>query len=320
MLGARFAFLLVVLFVTTAGVGAATQFTEYSTYGPWIIEFDTSVDSSQFEPLLRNAYNTIADKSVPFSVPFQWTLALYGALVEGLTQTQLESIPGIHNVHPDEIFNATAYNWGTDRIDQTSGTDGSYNPAYSGAGVDVYVIDTGVDCDHIEFAANEYGRVCENIYNAYGATTSNTDGHSHGTHCAGTVGGNTIGVAKGANIYGMKSLSDSGSGSSSFSIEAVNMAIDRHTSKAGAMSVLSMSLGSACSTPYCANNPSLTAVQNAVTAGIVVSVAAGNDGCNACFFSPAAAPNVITVGATTQSDDQASFSNAGQCIDMWGPG
>jgi subtilisin family serine protease len=320
MLVAGFVFLVVVLFVTTAGVEAARQYTEFPTHGPWIIEFDKTIDSSQFKSLLQTAYDTLGDQAVAFSVPYEWTLALYGVAVEGLTQTQLESIPGINNVYPNMPVEASAYSWGTDRIDQTSGTDNSYNPAYSGAGTDVYVLDTGVDCDHVEFAANEYGRVCQNIYNAYGASTSNTDGQGHGTHCAGTVGGNTIGVAKGANIYGMKVLSDAGSGSSISIIDAMNAVITRHTATVGAKSVMSMSLGGGCANAYCENDASLTAVQNCVEAGIVVSVAAGNSGCNACFTSPAAAPNAITVGATTKSDDQAYFSNNGQCIDMWAPG
>jgi cerevisin len=182
------------------------------------------------------------------------------------------------------------------------------------------VLDTGVDCDHVEFAANEYGRVCENIYNAYGDSTTNTDGQGHGTHCAGTVGGNTIGVAKGANIYGMKVLSDSGSGQNSDIIDAMNTVIDLHNSKAGAKSVMSMSLGGGCANAYCEADPSMTAVQNSVDAGIVVSIAAGNSGCNACFSSPAAAPNAITVGAMAKTDEESYFSNNGQCIDMWAPG
>jgi cerevisin len=136
----------------------------------------------------------------------------------------------------------------------------------------------------------------------------------------GSVAGNTIGVATGVNTYGLKSLSDAGFGLSSASIEAMEMVIERHQSKPGARSVINMSLGSGCTNAYCAQDSSVIAVQNCVNAGIVVVTAAGNDFCNSCFFSPAAAVNGITVGATTIEDDIAYFSNFGQCIDMWAPG
>jgi hypothetical protein len=61
-------------------------------------------------------------------------------------------------------------------------------------------------------------------------------------------------------------------------------------------------------------------VQNAVNAGFVVVVAAGNSGTDACRFSPAAAPNALTVGAIDRNDSEASFSNFGPCVDLYAPG
>lgn len=67
--------------------------------------------------------------------------------------------------------------------------------------VDVYVLDTGVDTNHQEFSPTGNGRIVSNIWNAFGAVSSDTDSHGHGTHCAGTVGGRSIGVARCANMY-----------------------------------------------------------------------------------------------------------------------
>jgi subtilisin family serine protease len=62
------------------------------------------------------------------------------------------------------------------------------------------------------------------------------------------------------------------------------------------------------------------AVTNSIADGVSYAVAAGNSNANACNFSPAAAPNAITVGATGSNDARASFSNFGTCVDIWAPG
>jgi serine protease len=62
------------------------------------------------------------------------------------------------------------------------------------------------------------------------------------------------------------------------------------------------------------------AVERLVAAGVTTAVAAGNDNSDACNYSPASAPNVITVGATDKTNSKASYSNYGTCLDIWGPG
>jgi serine protease len=62
------------------------------------------------------------------------------------------------------------------------------------------------------------------------------------------------------------------------------------------------------------------AVQRMVNRGVTVVVAAGNSNANACNFSPASAPNAITVGSTTGTDARSSFSNFGTCLDVFAPG
>ena len=68
-------------------------------------------------------------------------------------------------------------------------------------------------------------------------------------------------------------------------------------------------------------SPSLDlAVNRAVKAGLHFAVAAGNDNRDACSYSPAAAENAITVGASTIGDQRAYFSNFGKCVDIFAPG
>jgi len=63
------------------------------------------------------------------------------------------------------------------------------------------------------------------------------------------------------------------------------------------------------------------AVENAVSAGVVMAVSAGNDNAaDACTKSPASAPSAITVASSTSSDARSSFSNVGSCVDIFAPG
>ena len=110
-------------------------------------------------------------------------------VLEGLRKDELETFREVVNVFPDLPVYSTAYSWGIDRIDQPSLplSHTYYYPAFKGCGVDIYIIDTGIDINHIEFSSTGSMRTVENIFNPYGDLTSNTDGFGHGTHCAGNM-------------------------------------------------------------------------------------------------------------------------------------
>jgi subtilisin family serine protease len=63
-----------------------------------------------------------------------------------------------------------------------------------------------------------------------------------------------------------------------------------------------------------------SAVSKSITSGVTYGIAAGNDGANACNYSPARVAGAITVGATTSTDARASYSNYGSCVDIFAPG
>ncbi|XP_038074092.1 aqualysin-1-like [Patiria miniata] len=222
----------------------------------------------------------------------------------------IRTLDEVEYVSEDGVAHATAQPWGLDRIGQRNlPLDGSFstNSAYKqGAGVRIYVLDTGVRSTH-----NDFGGRATAAYDAYGGNGQDCQGH--GTHCAGIAAGSYYGVAKKATIMGVKVLGTpacTGSGSYSAIVAGLDYVVN-YGQKPG---VVSMSLGGPKST-YMEN-----ALKNVVSNGYPVVVAAGNDNSNACYTSPAWLSEAITVGSTDTYDYRSSFSNYGSCVDIFAPG
>lgn len=214
--------------------------------------------------------------------------------------------------------------WGLARISHREslsfGTFSKYlYTAEGGEGVDVYVIDTGTNTEHVDFEGRAH----------WGKTIPqgdvDEDGNGHGTHCSGTVAGKKYGVAKKANVYAVKVLRSNGSGTMSDVVKGVEYAAEQHSAQVAAAkagkgkkgfkgSAANMSLGGGKSTTLD------LAVNAAVDAGIHFAVAAGNDNADSCRYSPAGAEKAVTVGASTLADERAYFSNYGKCNDIFAPG
>lgn len=226
---------------------------------------------------------------------------------------QLRSEPNVLSVELDQPMFAldTQYptpSWGLDRIDQRAlSLDNSFTASAYGAGVEVYIVDTGVFASHTDFS----GRL-RSGFSAINDGRGSNDCNGHGTHVAGTAAGTTYGVAKAASIIPVRVLDCAGSGTNTGVIAGLDWIIANHT--AGVPAVANMSLGGGASFALD------TAVQNAINDGVVMAVAAGNSTADACTSSPARAVNAITVGATTSTDSRASYSNFGTCLDIFAPG
>ena len=221
------------------------------------------------------------------------------------------------------------------------------------SGVKVYILDTGIQGTHTEFSGMiDSSSTCHGDFVNEGNPLS--DGHGHGyvicttydmyilchvnhnltvlffstlntlistsirTHVAGTTVGSTYGVSycslagNNCELCAVKVLNSRGSSSGS----SVTVGIDHVVGDcaAGEKCVGNMSLGGGLSSFL------NQAVADAVNAGVIMVVAAGNENQNACNASPASEPLAITVGSTTSSDARSGFSNYGSCVDVWAPG
>lgn len=198
------------------------------------------------------------------------------------------------------VVQPNAPSWGLARISskKSGATDYVYDSS-AGEGIVVYGVDTGIDIGHSDFG----GRA------EWGTNTvdnDDTDGNGHGTHTASTAVGSKFGVAKKATVVAVKVLAADGSGTNSQVISGMDWAVkDAKSRGVTGKSVMNMSLGGAVSK---AMNDAAT---NVVKSGVFLSVAAGNEAQDAKNSSPASAPNVCTIAASTNSDGSASFTNFG---------
>ena len=270
---------------------------------------------------------------------------------EAIARTQVVSSP--QTTGPS----GGALSWGLDRIDQRTAVSSTqaYNFSDTGTGVKAYVLDSGINASHPEFggrvldgwsyrgntaALNSYKSALQANSNdpstgieacpddgshavdpaTFDAPTNidssdkgKIDNDGHGTHVAGIIGGDATGVAKNVSLVPVRALDSCGNGTTTMILEGLAWILSNHAS--GEKAILNLSIGF---------DSSVTSVDTAITSimneGVIVVAAAGNDSLSACGTTPAATLGTISVGATTSSDGESSFSNYGQCVDIFSPG
>jgi subtilisin family serine protease len=195
--------------------------------------------------------------------------------------------------------------WGLDRLDRAyDGLDLVYEYNYDGDGVEIYVVDSGVqvDTDDIRDRVS-----CElNLITG----ESCYDGRNHGTAVASVAAGTTYGVAKMAEIKAIKVANRFGELTASQVIKALDFISKVKSKDWKKKIVVNLSLGGNFSVAL------NTAVNAVVDMGIVVVVASGNEKQDACLTSPASSSKAITVAASDQNDKMYIMSNYGSCVDI----
>ncbi|TLD06952.1 hypothetical protein PgNI_10512 [Pyricularia grisea] len=240
--------------------------------------------------------------------------AYYGKF-DGATVEEIKKDPDVAAVEPDQIWTTSAEvaqngsTWGLAAISHHGpGFDSYiYDDAVTGANMYAYVIDSGINIDHVDFG----GRAVRG-YNAWGGVHTDTSGH--GTHVAGTIGSKTYGVFKDVNLIDVKVLSGS-STTTAVVLEAYTWSVnDMMAKNRTAKSVINMSLSARSSDAYSA------AIAAAYKAGVISVVASGNDNQLSSTHSPGSAPEAITVGSIASDWTEASYSNYGPSVDVLAPG
>ncbi|KAG8411192.1 hypothetical protein J3459_016538 [Metarhizium acridum] len=299
-----------------------------------VVTTGSSVGRDNLAPLFKSKTSVpdsyiIKLKDGISSTSFESTLApftdnshhVYEAAFKGFSATldtaairHLRRHPDVELIEQDAIFTINGFveqktaPWNLARISRRKRGSTSYvYDDSAGEGTCSYIIDTGIDASHPQF-----GGRAQNIKTFVNQTT---DGNGHGTHLAGIVGSVIYGVAKKTKLYGVKCLDDQGSGTISNVIAAMDfVAKDAKTRKCPKGAMANMSLGGGYSAAV------NKAAASLVASGVFVSVAGGGSNTDAKNTSPASEPTVCTVGASTEKDERATYSNYGAVVDIFAPG
>jgi subtilisin family serine protease len=251
---------------------------------------------------------------------YQHALRGYAAKIPSARLAEVKSDPRVLFVQPDST--AVAFGptmpTGVNRIDAESSTTAKIDGIDGIDGSDqrvnanVAVIDTGINKTHPDLNVKG-GR---NFATFFSPSNNFEDGHGHGTHVAGTIAAldnsnGAVGVAPGAKLYGVKVLSNSGTGYQSWIIKGIDWVTGRKAEfNDGSgdgdpgidFAVANMSLGGSGTDGSCGSNAYHKAICNSVAAGVTYTVAAGNSNANFQNFVPATYSEVLTVTAVSDSD------------------
>ncbi|XP_041886711.1 proprotein convertase subtilisin/kexin type 9 [Corvus kubaryi] len=229
-------------------------------------------------------------------------------------------LPHVKYIEEDAYVFAQSIPWNLGRIVPPQPSSGAYSPPNKGDLVEIYLLDTSVQSTHREIEGRVTVTGFESIPEEDGThfhrQASKCD--SHGTHVAGVLSGRDAGVATGANIRSLRVLDCQGKGTVSGTLMALEFIQRTLEAQPYAPLVVVLPLAGA-------HSPALNAgCRRMARMGAVVVAAAGNYKDDACLYSPASEPEVITVGATDSEDQPASIgtlgTNFGRCVDLFAPG
>ncbi|CAO2588326.1 Proprotein convertase subtilisin/kexin type 9 [Lemmus lemmus] len=229
-------------------------------------------------------------------------------------------LPHVEYIEEDSYVFAQSIPWNLDRIMPAGHQTEEYSSSNGSGQVEVYLLDTSIQSDHREIEGRvtitDFNSVPEEDGTRFHRQASKCD--SHGTHLAGVVSGRDAGVAKGTSLHSLRVLNCQGKGTVSSTLTGLEFIWKSQLIQPSGPLVVLLPLAGGYSRIL------NTACRNLARTGAVLVAAAGNFRDDACLYSPASAPEVITVGATNVQDQPVTLgilgTNFGRCVDLFAPG
>jgi len=328
---------------TLASAQGLVQKADSPITGQYIVTIDEETLLPAFPALAKDEIAAKATETIArerrFEIRQRFSAAMRGfvARMSADEAAALATEPWVKLVEEDGRVELTGTqdappSWGLDRIDQRQvPLDGSYVYNNAGAGVDVYVVDSGIRSTHVDFG----GRVdTVNAFTAVNDGRGTEDCFGHGTMVAGIIGSATYGVAKGVTLHPVRIVDCNGMATISGLVSAIDWITAQHAAASEPVTTSTKRGKKSSDAPTATVRPAVvnislisggsptidTAVQNSIATGITYVVAAGNSGVDSCFYSPARVAGAITVGASNDADNVWIYSNGGSCVDLFAPG
>lgn len=298
--------MLVALLASLLSVGTVSAKPEPASPSRWIVAFEQGVNSPARQKIIENAGGVLETELEELDLAILWLPEQAGS--RGLSQQK-----GVRWVEEESYryLDLQPLPWGINRID----AEYVWAAGNTGDGVNVAVLDTGIDTNHPDLAANLEGR-----YSAVNKNPTNVeDANGHGTHVAGIIAAlnneiGVVGVGPSIDLYAVQIAKGSRISLTNI-LKGINWSIGTldDSNPNNNIQVMSMSFGGG----YSPSEDS--ALQTAYNRGIVLVASAGNNYGGAVSY-PAALPQVIAVSATDSSDQIASFSSTGADVELAAPG
>lgn len=287
--------ILTLISTTSSAAGYKSQHNTDAHIKSYFVAFNSNVDTN-----IVKAHGGEIKKQYKY-------MPLIVAKLSGAAAQALSNNPNIEYIEEDGMVQAIGQEtpWG---VIDVNGTD-AHQFGVTGAGINIGVIDTGIDYSHEDLQVSGGVTFVE-------GTSNYMDDNGHGTHVAGTIAAvnniaGVIGVSPQVNLYAIKVLDQYRNGNYSDVVAGIEWSISNH------MDIVNMSIGGST-----ASRTLQKAIDHAYNSGILLIAAAGNSGYDkrGTILYPARYNSVIAVGAVDQQNNRATFSSVGKELELMAPG